>query len=406
MNPVVINEENEEIKNKKKEEFINECLDIVIVDINADISDLDVKARKIRLILNKVTEDNFERLGLEMVKGFQYNVKLLIELVRLIYDRAVSRNFAGLYSKICAYFYSQMKQHSKIVAKSFKQELNNKSSVGLLQNSELLVPLSKFISLLYKEKLINSFIVFDFFEVSTKETSSEYQLEASCYLIKQLSPHLSSNNQDRLESVYKSLSSLCSNHLSKKLQFLILDLTENKSTLTIPSPLIKKASIISTSQNKKTGKNVSFGKLGDFQQVQSNKTKRILKQNVSEETKSILREAISEHVYGKNNLETIKEIFVNNKNKERQLVNQSIKYALIHYDREQEFVKVCDLIIQVTDDIGKKETIETGIMYTVEAIQDIKLDSPMASQHLIFIINHFEKAGVIENSAYLTANLS
>lgn len=406
MNPVINNEENEEIKIKKKEEIINGSLDIVNIDINADIPDLDVKSRKIRLILNKVTEDNFERLGLDLVKGFQYNIKLLAELVRLIFDRALSRNFAGLYSKICAYFYNQMKEYCKVVAKRFKQDLNDKSEACLLQNSELLVPLSKFLILLYKEKLINSLVVFNFFEVSTKETSSEHQLEASCILIKQLSPHLASNNQDRLESVYKTLSSLSSNHLSKKLQFLILDLTENKGTLTIPSPLPKKLSSISSTQNKKTGKNVSFGPVGDFQQVQSNKTKRILKQNVSEETKTALREAIGEHIYGKKNLETIKEIFLNNKNKERQLINQTIKYALIHYDREQEFVKVCELIIQVTDEIGKKEAIETGIMYTVEAIQDIKLDSPMASQHLIFVINHLEQAGVIENSAYLTANLS
>lgn len=406
MNPVINNEENEEIKIKKKEEIINGSLDFVKVDIDADISDLDVKSRKIRLILNKVTEDNFERLGLELVKGFQFNIKLLAELVRLIFDRAVGRNFAGLYSKICAYFYHQMKEHCKVVAKRFKQELNDKSASSLLQNSELLIPLSKFLSLLYKEKLILSSIIFNFFEVSIKETSSEPQLEASCNLIKQLSPHLASNNQELLESVYKSLSSLNPSHISKKLQFLILDLTENKATLTIPTPLPKKLSSIQSTQNKKIGKNVSFGPVGDFQQVQSNKTKRILKQNLSEETKTILREAISEHIYGKKNLESIKDIFLNNKNKERQLINQTIKYALIHYDREQEFIKVCELIIQVTEDIGKKEAVETGIMYTVEAIQDIKLDSPMASQHLIFVINHLEQAGVIENSAYLTANLS
>ncbi|OMJ71648.1 hypothetical protein SteCoe_30087 [Stentor coeruleus] len=404
MNSDINSIENEEIKIKKKEEIINRNLDISIVDINDDIPDLDIKARKIRLILNKVTEDNFERLGLEMVKCFQYNNKLLAELVRLVFDRAVNKNFAGLYSKICAYFYNQMKQHSKTVSKCFKQELNHKSEDGLLQTSESLVPLSKFISLLYKEKLINSLLIFNFFDISIKETSSEYQLEASFNLIKQLSPHLASNNPNRLESVYKSISSLCPSNLPKKFQFLILDLTENKSTLTIPNPLIKKAPV--TLQNKKTGKNVSFGQAGDFQQVQSHKTKRILKQNVSEETKTILREEISEHVNGKKNLEIIKEIFINNKNKERQLVNQTIKHALINYDREQEFTKICELIIHVTEEINKKEAIETGIMYTVEAIQDIKLDSPMASQHLIFIINHLEQAGVIENSGYLTANLS
>lgn len=406
MNPVINNDANEEIKIKKKEDLLNANVVIVKIDLNAEIPDLDVKSRKIRLVLNKVTEDNFERLGLELVTGFQYNFKLLAELVRLIFDRAVVRNFAGLFSNTCAYFYAQMKQQNKEVSRAFKQGINQKCEAQLSQNSESLVPLSKFIGLLYKEKLVKCMVVFQFFEVSMKQTSSDCQLEAAFYLLRLLSPHLAYSNLERLEKVFTDLSSLSTERLSKKIQFLILDLVENKTTLTSPTPLRQKSSENAMSHTKKTGKIVSFGSVSEFQQVQCGNSKRILKQNVSEETKTILREAVGEHVIGKKNLEVIKEIFKNNKNKERQLVNQTFKYALIHYDREQEFLKVCDLVVQVTEAIGKKEVIETGIMYTVEAIQDIKLDSPMASEHLTFIIDHLESTGVIADAKYLTKNLS
>ena len=59
--------------------------------------------------------------------------------------------------------------------------------------------------------------------------------------------------------------------------------------------------------------------------------KRILKQGVSEEVKCMLRDAVAVYMRGKKILQVFKTIFTTNKNKERQLMYQIFKYALIQF---------------------------------------------------------------------------
>ena len=59
-----------------------------------------------------------------------------------------------------------------------------------------------------------------------------------------------------------------------------------------------------------------------------------------------------------------------------------------------------------SEEIAKKEAVETGLTHTVEAIHDIQLDSPMAPQNLVFVINHLHQTGVIENTTYLLGHFN
>ena len=396
---------NEEVKNNRSEDSNDKVAEIAQFDLNEDIPDFSAKSRKIRLILNKVTEENFEKLVVDLTTSFQYNIKLLNELIRLVFDRATSGNFSELYSKICSYFYIRLKLQSHATYKAFKKCLNEKCDTILSLSDQKLVPFAKFLALLFKEKLIKSMIIYQFLEISVSENSLEIQIEAACYIIQILSPFLVSTNYDKIEKTIRHLSSLNFQVYSKKIQFLILDILETKEVLL--TPVAQSQSNYGTPYKdtkhlvRAAGKGVRFANISEFQPVQCKQTKRILKQGVSEEVKAVLRESVSDYMGGKTSLNKCKEIFQNCEKKERQLINQIFKYSLTQYDHEHEFIKICEMIVCISEEIAKKEVIETGLMYTVEAINDIKLDSPLAEKHLTFIINHLHQIGIIENISYL-----
>ena len=156
----------------------------------------------------------------------------------------------------------------------------------------------------------------------------------------------------------------------------------------------------------RSGKKVSFSGNCDFIPVISNKTKRILKHTVSEESKNDLKSCVSEYVKGKKDLAYMKGIFEICKNQERQLVYQIFKYTLIQFSREQEFSVICEMISCAHEKFLNKCVIETGMAYTVEAIDDIKLDTPLAPQYLKSMIESLKEKGIIENPQYLFDHLN
>jgi MIF4G domain len=399
----------EEIKIKISEDSSNgQGLDIVFANPVVENHDFSMLSRKLRLVLNKVTEDNFEKLVIDLVTGFEYTYKLLKELTKLIFDRATSRNFSDLYSRLCSYFYIRVKAHSHETYTIFKKCLNEKCETILTISDQSIVPLCKFIALLYNQNLIKGTIISQYLDLIAIEKPPEHILEAGCHLLKLSSSQLVPAYHNKLEKIILHLSTLSCESYPKRIQFLVMDIVENKASLLTPSvtPVASNGCPFKTSA-KSTGKGVTFvGPCSDFQPVQSRQTKRILKQNVSEEVKSALKEAVSEFMGGKTSLDTCKQIFKNNRNKERQLINQIFKYALYQYNKDQEFVKICEMILKISEDIDKKEAIETGLTYTVEAIKDIKLDSPMASDHLVFMIQNLYKIGAIENTSYLFDHLN
>ena len=397
---------NEEIKYKKSEDSLNkEGLDSVNFDINAELPDFNTKSRKIRCILNKVSEENIEKLAADLVTGFEYNTKLLKELARLIFERTTARKISEFYPKLCAYFYNRLKLHNREAYKVFKKCLNERCETLLTIVDQSIVPLSNFVALLFKQNLIKSSVIYQFFDLITKEITSEHQLEAVCVLLKIASPYLVSIEGLKLEKMMTFITNFQFQLYPKRIQFLIMEIVETKSLLLTPALVTHSHTNTPFKDTKHSvrtqGKGVSFSTNDGFEPVQSRQSKRILKQRVSEEVKSELRGAVSEFIGGKTSLETCKEIFKANQNKERQLINQIFKYALSEYNREAEFAKICEMVIRISDEINNKEVIETGLTYTVEAIHDIKLDSPMAPQHLIFVINKLHESGAIESTNYL-----
>ena len=400
------NEVREEIKIKRSEDISVDTSDQSSIDLDKDIPDFQIKSRKLRLILNKVTDENAERLVVDLVTGFNYNTKLLQELLKLLFERATSRNFADLYSSLCFSFSMRMKHHNPKVHTAFKQLLKSRCAAILTISDPSVVPLAKFVGLLFKLNLIKNSTIYQFLDLAISDSSTEAQLEAGCSMIKQLSPYLVATTSDRIEKLILSLSSInCARH-SKKIEFLVMDVMDNKNSLLTPVAISQKYCGSAWKDGKKTGKGVSFANVCEFQPVQSRQMKRILKQGVSEEVKTALREAVCEFMGGKVSMSNCREIFQKNHNKERQLINQIFKYALTKYNREHEFIKICEMIIGISEEIAKKEAIETGLTYTVEAIHDIQLDSPMAPQNLVFVINHLHDTGIIENTNYLLGHFN
>lgn len=405
MNTEFNKEVNEEIKRIQTEENNSFNTQACNAEIEEESPDFPTQSRKIRLILNKITDENSEKLVADLVTGFVYSFKLLRELIKLLFDRATSRNFAELYSKICGGFYCQIKSHNTQAYKAFKKCLNEKCDSILTVPDQSIISITKFVGMLFKLNLLKSTVIYQFFDLAVHESASESHLEAACNLIKLLGPYLVSVNFERVEKIVSQITSIDCEVRPKKIRFLIMDIIDTKDS--ILTPVSSSQSLCGTPFKdtihfvKKSEKGVSFARFSEFEPVQSRQTKRILKQGVSEEVKSALRGAVGEYISGKVSLNRCRTIFTENYNKERQLINQIFKYALTEYNHEQEFVKICEMVIGITEAISKKEAIETGLMYTVEAIHDIQLDSPMAPQYLRFVINHLHDTGVIENATYL-----
>jgi len=247
-------------------------------------------------------------------------------------------------------------------------------------------------------------MILKLFVTENFESPSEKLIENLCLLLETTGPYLCGSSGRLLEKSFDYLSQIDTQNFSKKNQFLVVNTLDQK-----PRYLTPAAEYIPKYNNHfsvgRAGKKVSFSDYQEFIPVFSNKTKRILKYTVSDENKWALKECVSEYVKGKKDLMNLKHLFEVCKNQERQLIYQIFKYALIQFSREHEFSVICEM---VTDAVGKflgKCAVETGIAHTVEAIEDIKLDTPMAAQYLKTMIENLKERGVIENPEYLIEHM-
>ena len=78
---------------------------------------------------------------------------------------------------------------------------------------------------------------------------------------------------------------------------------------------------------------------------------------------------------------------------------------MIQFNREQEFLVICEIFCRLSESVLSREVVETGISNTVEAVEDIKLDSPMAKSHLGFMINFLKQKEILRNSEDLIRHM-
>jgi hypothetical protein len=69
-----------------------------------ETSDFSTNSRKLRVFLNKATDENFQKLIKELIESLSFDEKLISEFLRLIFERASSRDSSDLYLKIILYF--------------------------------------------------------------------------------------------------------------------------------------------------------------------------------------------------------------------------------------------------------------------------------------------------------------
>ena len=358
--------------------------------------------RKLRILMNKVSDNNFQKLLDEVIKNQVFDDKLISEFLKLVFERVSSRNSPELFTDVLSYFSHRLEVEDLEAFSTLKKLLKEKIEVsGLELPSSTCI---KFISSLYKEKLIKSKLILRLIETENIESSSEKFIENFCLILETTGPFLCGAYESLLEKSFDYLSQIDTQNFSKKNQFLVVNTLEQKPKFMTRAPeyIPKYFNYLSV---HRTGKKVSFSDYQEFIPVLSNKTKRILKYTVSEESKVALKQCVSEYVKGKKDLMKLKNLFEVCKNQERQLVYQMFKYALIQFSREHEFGVICEMATDAVANFLGKCVVETGIAHTVEAIEDIKLDNPMAAQYLKTMIQNLKERGVVENTEYLIDHL-
>lgn len=358
--------------------------------------------RKLRILMNKVSDNNFQKLLDEVIQNQVFDEKLISEFLKLVFERVASRNSSDLFTDVLSYFSHRLEVNDMQAFDTLKRLLKQKIKVsGLHQWTANCIG---FVTGLYKEKLISLKTISKLLSTESIEAHSEKTIENLCLLLETAGPYLCKTLENSLEKSFDYLSQFNTQNLSKKIQFLIVNTLDQKPKFLTPAPeYIPKYS--NSFSVKHSGKKVSFSDIQDFVPVISNKTKRILKHTVSEESKIALKLCVSDYVKGKKDLEKLKNLFEVCKNQERQLVYQIFKYALIQFSREQEFGVICEMVNDAVEKFLNKYIIETGVAHTVEAIGDIKLDTPLAAGYLKTMIENLKEKGIVENSDYLIEHL-
>lgn len=396
----VVSDNSEEIKLKSSEAVVS-VMSCPRKFNRADSSEFSVNCRKLRVMMNKVTEENFQKLVNELVETLVFDEKLINEFLKLLFDRVNCKDFSELYLSIITYLAVLLNCQDTQKFKTLKKSLSSKADSILNPQQEFSQPSIKFLSHLFIEKLIKSKVLYTF--LGSESDLTEARIEAYCTLLNIASPYLAQENSAFLTKIFTIIESVPKESYKPKVQFLIQNIIEQKTNLLIPAEERRKYRKYQGSPQKKK---VSFNTCAEFEPVLSKVAKRILKHSVSDTIKNQIKIIVADYVKGKRVLEPFQKIFEECKNKERQLVNQIFKYALIQFNRENEFLVICELVCDVCQGIVQKEVVETGIAYTVEAVEDLKLDTPMADQHLMFMITYLKDHGIIENSKYLLDHLN
>lgn len=363
-------------------------------------------SRKLRILMNKVTDNNFQKLIDDLVESQVFDEKLINEYLKLVFERTSVKGSSDLFINVLSYFSHRLKLHNQATHKVLKACLQTRILQYSLAPDSNASTWGKFVGNLVKERLVKFKTIGQVLdEMQAQSETSESLIEATCPLLEVCSPYFCSEFSCALNKAFVWMSGLNREKFSKKIQFLIENFIEQKEKLLTPAhDYLPRFSV--PAHQSRPGKKVSFSGNCDFIPVISNKTKRILKHTVSEESKNDLKSCVSEYVKGKKDLAYMKGIFEICKNQERQLVYQIFKYTLIQFSREQEFSVICEMISCAHEKFLNKCVIETGMAYTVEAIDDIKLDTPLAPQYLKSMIESLKEKGIIENPQYLFDHLN
>ena len=373
---------------------------------NPDTSEFPTNSRKLRVFLNKASEDNFQKLLKDQLESLSFDENLLSEFLRLVFERASKGDPSNLYLKIVVYFSFLLDSKFPDTFETFKTCI--KLKIESILFTQIPTPMLRFIGKLYQEQIIDSSPITQYLTNELKNLSSESQnkestIESLCTIVDVVAPYLVFIDPELIESVFSSIQNSNSSTMSAKTQFLVQSILEKKPSLMTEAQ--QHTPMFPESPQFRSAKRVSFITSNDFLPVVSSRTKRILKHSVNEAIKESIRSCVDDYVKGKKDLEPFEQLFTLNKNLERPIVNQIFKYALIRYNREQEFLIICEIICRISENIVTKELVETGITNTVEAVEDIKLDSPMAKNHLGFIINFLREREVLGNSEDLLRHM-
>ncbi|CAG9311371.1 unnamed protein product [Blepharisma stoltei] len=398
--------------------------------LKKEVSDLEKSARRIRLILNKLSPENLEKLGNSLVEDFEYNYELLQELVKFIFERATAQSFAAMYASLCGYLTKKFKAEDPDLSRGFKVKLVEKCRECFYKEDEpqqgdalmdaeykrrrRLIGNIKFIGLLFKQRMIKTDIMFECFDVLIKpETLSDETIETCCHLFKECSNLLAARQVEKLNEYFEKIAELTNNaRLSKRICFMIQDIVESKAILMTPIQKVNVSTVKSSEDTvvRKIGK-VKFADEEEEKELQSPTVPKpsILKMIVSEETKAELKLIIRNFIQDRDvekAIEKLAPVFHRNSEKHRQLVYQIIKYVICEYSHIGEFDAICELFhrfMSISHISG--EIIETGIVITIEALSDIKLDSPNAAHDLEHIIHQFQVIGVLNDTQSLLKHI-
>ncbi|CAG9315245.1 unnamed protein product [Blepharisma stoltei] len=391
--------------------------------LKKEVGDIEKMARKIRGILNKLARDNMEKLGSSLAEEFEYNYELLHELVKFIFERATALSFPDLYADLCGFLRKKFKEKDAELSNGFRIKLVEKCrecfynedkplEADALMDAEYkrrrrLIGNIKFIGLLYKQRMIKADIMFECFNVLLKEdTICDETIETSCHLFRECAPLLALRKAEQLLECYNTLSSFRADmRFSKRIQFMIQDIIDKHEKLMTPE---KQAKSLNSSPVKEVkspvkGKGVKFA----FEEEDKETSKEtagpaptILKKSISQDFKDTLRGTTKAFLLDRDiaaALEKFEMILQQNADSQRQMLHIILKYVLSEYGKDGEFEAICDVILRLIEHSNGKvdgSIFETSIYMTIEVINDIRLDSPNASNYLRHIIIYSKKIGI------------
>lgn len=63
---------------------------------------------RLRILLNKISKDNFDKVQHQLMTGFDFNPSLLLELMKIIFMKATTETaYLDLYIKLCVGFFKK-----------------------------------------------------------------------------------------------------------------------------------------------------------------------------------------------------------------------------------------------------------------------------------------------------------
>lgn len=403
-------------------------------------SELENQTKKLRGVLAKVSKDNFAKLGESLVSDFPYDEALLSRLVSAIFDKATaSQNFAQLYSELCFYliesFARQELKRSEEFSKQIllrAQECFEINEAGNCERKEpegkrrrKLVGNARFIAALFKLRLVKSFVMCMCFDELFKDLNFEESVvEATCLIYQQVAPLLAASDINKLSEYFSQIEAWKSDsRLSRRVQFKVQDVIDAKEKLMTPCNLnthsdntsitaytiscklaesrsptkrLTRVRFLDSSDSDEEKKDRKLKRWGSSSKVCS-----ILKKEIHTQNKAKIHSVVRSVIQGRNmasGLDALQHLITEDLIPPKQIFNHMFKYALYELKETADFDTLCELVGQALEHPElylRQEAIRIGLAYTIESLDQIKLDSPMAPKHLQHIISKLHHGGVV-----------